>query len=337
MPFRIKVSLAIIALLVAGVVFVPLLVPITPPADTAPLTEAIAATHRADGELLNVGGTEVYAITAGYDGPDDAPVTFVLLHGYASNAFSFDPAVPLLAEHGDVIAFDRPGFGLAARPDARSLPAEANPYSQAAQVRQAVELIEGLNARQVVLVGVDSGGILALEVALARPSLVAGLVLVAPPVYQVGKGRSAPRWLLRTPQLRRIGPVLLRQMAGQPGQQLYEGTWFDPSRITPEQRAARQVSTSVDGWDVALWQVTLAGGMPKLDGSLGNVTVPTLVVAGSARGSLPLTDAERLANDVRAGTLVQLDSCGDLPQEECPVEFVAAIADWLGRSASLAR
>lgn len=329
MPFRIKVSLAIVALLVASVVVVPLVVPISPPPDTLPLPGAVALAARADGELVEAAGVELYTLTTPFAGQGDAPVTFVLLHGYASNAFSFDAATPGLSRLGDVVAFDRPGFGLASRPDPADFPPGENPYGEDAQVAQLAALLGGLPDRPRVLVGVNSGGVLALELALRRPELVDGLVLVGAPAYLLSQGQGAPRWLLKTPQLRRIGPVLMRQVAGPPGTQMYEGSWFDPSAITDEQRAARGVATTVDGWDEALWQVSLAGPPAGLAGRLAEVAAPALVVAGAAAGSVPLSEAERLATELPNATLVQLVECGDLPQEECPQQLVDLVAAWL--------
>ncbi len=329
MPFRIKVSLVIVALLVALVVVVPLVVPLGAPSGARPLAEAVAQAGRSDARLVPAGSVELYAVQRPYSGPGTAPLSFVLLHAYGSNAFSFDLVLDDLARYGDVVAFDRPGFGLSERPAPSDFGADASPYSYAAQVTQTVALIERLGLRNVVLVGDNAGGVLALEVAIARPDLVAGLVLVGAPAYLLQQGGGAPGWVLRTPQLARLGPVFMRQLAGQPGEQLYAGAWFDAGRITLAQRAARSVGTTVDGWDTALWQVTLAGAPQSLVGRLGGVTAPALVLAGAAAGSVPASESERLAAELPRASLARLDACGDLPQEECPGQFVDLVTAWL--------
>lgn len=338
MPFRIKVSLAIILLLVVSVVVVPLVVPISPPPDTVPLPAAVARAARPNGRLVRAEGVDLYTLDTPYAGAGEAPLTFVLLHGYASNAFSFDAVTAGLAQLGTVMAFDRPGFGLAGRPLPADFAPGTNPYSQDAQVAQTVALLERLPpGRVVVVVGVNSGGVLALELASRHPELVSGLVLVGTPAYLLGQGRGAPGWLLATPQMRRIGPALMRQVAGPPGTQMYEGAWFDPTAITPAQRAARAVGTTVDGWDEALWQVSRVGAPASLVGRVAEVTTPTLVLAGAAPGSVPLAESERLAAELPHATLVQLQECGDLPQEECPQQFVDVTTAWLRSGALPAR
>ncbi len=329
MPFRIKVSLAIIALLVFLTVFVPLIVRISPPANTLSLEAAVAAADRPDGRLVSIDGVQLYTITTKYSGHGEAPFAFVLLHGYASNAFSFDALREGLSTHGDVVAFDRPGFGLTSRPTPADFRGGVNPYSAAAQVKETVDLMKALGLERVVLVGDNSGGVLALEVALQHPELVAGLVLVATPAYLLSKGGGAPKWLLATPQMRRIGPALMRQVSGQPGEQMYTGSWFDDTKITDGQRAARMIGTTVEGWDQGLWQVTLAGAPASLEGRVQQVSAPALVVAGAAAGSVPLTESERLASELQSATLEELDACGDLPQEECPDELLRLVDDWL--------
>lgn len=329
MPFRIKVSLAIIALLVLLVVFLPLVVRIPPPANTLSLEAAVAAVDRPDGRLLDVDGVQLYTTFTPYSGTGEAPLAFVLLHGYASNAFSFDAIREGLAAFGDVVAFDRPGFGLSSRPQPDDFRGSENPYGPEAQVRQTVDLIDRLGLERVVLVGDNSGGVLALEVALQHPELVAGLVLVATPAYLLSEGGGAPKWLLATPQLRRIGPVLMRQVAGPPGEQMYTGAWFDATKATDAQREARMIGTTVAGWDQGLWQVTLAGHPASLEGRVQQVSVPALVVAGAAAGSVPLSESERLAEELPDPTLVKLEACGDLPQEECPGQLLGLVADWL--------
>lgn len=332
MPFRIKVSLAIIALLVATVVFVPLIVPISPPQGTVPLAEAVAKVARSDAELVAADGVELYVVRTPYSGEGDAPLTFLLLHGYASNAFSFDAIRHGLAAYGDVVAFDRPGFGLASRPAPADFQGAENPYSQDAQVAQTLALATRLGLHDLVLVGENSGGVLALELAVRHPELLSGLVLIGTPAYLLSQGGGAPKWVLATPQLQRIGPVLMRQLAGQPGEQMYTGTWYEPAGMTDAQRAARMLGTTVDGWDQALWQVTLAGTPASLEGRVAQVSAPTLVLAGAAAGSVPLTEAERLVQELPHATLQQLAACGDLPQEECPEQFLDATAAWLKSS-----
>lgn len=330
MPFRIKVSLIIIALLLALVFVVPLIVPLSAPPGVKPL--AAVAGHNAD--YLTVKGVDLYLERQPYQPSgapeattDQPPTTFVLLHDYAFNSYTYAKLAPLLAKHGNVVAYDRPGFGLTERPMPPEYAAGFNPYTPQAQVDLLVALLDSLGVQRAVLIGNGLGADVALTTAQEHPDRVEGLVLLAAS-GQPGAGNSAPAWVLASPQMRRLGPVFLRQLAGPPGEQLFENAWADPEAITPEDRSGYLRTTSVEDWDRALWEISLAasGGQAV---NFSAVTAPTLVVAGEADNTLPVSEVERLAAKIPDAELAVIPACGHLPQRECPEELGALIDDWL--------
>ncbi len=106
-------------------------------------------------------------------GTPSAPVTAVFLHGLVMDNLSswyFTVANPA-AQRADVILYDLRGHGKSERP--------RSGYALDDMVADLAALIEALDvSRPVVLVGNSFGGLLALAFALARPSGVAGVVLV---------------------------------------------------------------------------------------------------------------------------------------------------------------
>lgn len=99
---------------------------------------------------------------------DDPPV--VLVHGGGDFARSFDGFAPHLAAAGHrVVSWDQRGHGDTGR---------AELYVWAADVRDTVRLLEQLGDGPHHLVGHSKGGVLAVEVAVARPDLVASLTLI---------------------------------------------------------------------------------------------------------------------------------------------------------------
>ncbi|HEX7000078.1 MAG TPA: alpha/beta hydrolase, partial [Trueperaceae bacterium] len=137
------------------------------------------------------------------------------------------------------------------------------------------------------------------------------------------------RLIMSTPQMRRLGPVLLRQLASEPGQRLLWAGWYDPSQITPEQEALFREPFTVEGWDVALWRLSQADAPGDLDGQLGGLDLPVLVVAGQEDGVVPVEQSERLAAQLPDAELVMVPMCGHAVQEECPEELASAVTDWL--------
>jgi pimeloyl-ACP methyl ester carboxylesterase len=88
-----------------------------------------------------------------------------------------------LARRARLYAYDRPGFGA-------SLRGTAEP-SLERQAAAAAAILESQRAAPAVLVGHSLGGSIAARLAMDRPDLVAGLVLVAPSLDPALEGR---RW-----------------------------------------------------------------------------------------------------------------------------------------------
>jgi pimeloyl-ACP methyl ester carboxylesterase len=91
-----------------------------------------------------------------------API--VLLHALSSSRYSFDPIIPALARHFDVIAIDLPGFG-----DSEPFSASVEP-TPAALAAVVAEELDHLGVRSAHLVGNSLGGWVALELAAIHPA-----------------------------------------------------------------------------------------------------------------------------------------------------------------------
>ena len=98
--------------------------------------------------------------------PGDGP-SLVLLHAGITDRRSWYEVAERLAGVGDIVAYDRRGFG--------DTPLGAGAFSDAADVRAA---LQALGDEPRWLVGNSMGGALALGAALRRPERVAGLVLI---------------------------------------------------------------------------------------------------------------------------------------------------------------
>lgn len=341
MPFRLKVSLIVVALLILVIAVVPLFLGSSEPPGARPLAEVAGP----DAEYVTVEGVRLHIARYAAAGVP-AQTLFLLLHGFPFSAASFDDLGPLLASHGAVVAVDLPGFGLSERPlgdDLESLRAGGlDPYSPEGQVRLvsglAAELATAYEAGEVVLLGQDAGGRLALDVALAlagangageRAVELGGLVLVGASPYTSSRRSWLARAVMNSPQLGRLGPMFLRQIAQEPGQRILRASWHDPAAIEQEDLDAYARSWTVEGWDDALWQLTKADAPPSLEGALASLNMPALVVAGEEDGVVPTSEAERLAAELPAATLALVPGCGHAVQQECPQRLAAVVADWL--------
>ena len=311
-----RIVLAAVLVIGLAVLVGPFLVPIPP------LQETYTPQALADPDSLfrDINGLTLHVKTRGQGEP-----AFVLLHGFGASLYSWDSVMDPLSQIGQAIAFDRPAFGLTERP----LDWEGqNPYSPEAQTALVLGLMDLYNVDQAVLVGNSAGGTIAMQVALAHPERVSALILVDPAVYN---GGGAPAWsrpLLSTPQMRRIGPLFVRQIESR-GEHLLSTAWHNPNNLTQEQITLYKKPLLVENWDKALWEFTLASRASNLAGRLQDLTLPVLVITGDDDRIVPTADSIRLAGELPNARLVVIENAGHVPHEERPDVFMEAVQEYL--------
>ena len=308
-----------IALLVLGIIAVvllggPFLVPVPPLEGTVPARELADA----DSRFIELCGIDVHYKAAGQGEP-----LMVLLHGFAASVYSWREVLEPLGELGTVVAFDRPASGLTERPLGENWGSE-NPYGPDFQVALVIDLIDAMGAEEAVLVGNSAGGTIAALTVLRYPERVRALVLVDPAIYVGGGAPAFVQPLLRTPQLRHLGPLIARRIRDW-GPRLLESAWHDPTLVTDEIRREYEKGLQVEDWDRALWELTAASRRPDLESRLDEITLPVLVVTGDDDRIVPTEQSVRLAGELPDAELVVFPSCGHLPQEECPAPFLEAV------------
>ncbi len=303
----------------------PFLVPIPPLEGTVPPRQLADP----EGLFVDVGGLDVHYKLAG-QAPGEGERALFLLHGFAASTFSWREVMAPLAEGGaTVVAFDRPAFGLTERP----MPGDwegASPYRPEAQAALTVGLMDALGIDRAVLVGNSAGGAVALHTALLYPERVEALVLVDAAIY---RGGGAPGWtrpFLRTPQLRRLGPYLVRSIRNW-GQEFGRSAWHDPSGFTPAIWEGYSRPLHVENWDRALWELTVASEDPGLAARLGELRMVVLVVTGDDDRIVPTEDSLRLAREIPGAELAVMPACGHVPQEECPEAWLEAVEGFVDR------
>ncbi len=310
----------VMASVLALAMIVPLLVPVPPLEGTLP-PEQLAD---ADSQFVRLEGANIHYKTGGEGEP-----AFLLLHGFGANTTSWDRIMEPLSALGTAIAYDRPGFGLTERP----LTWEGeNPYSTATQPRIALDLLEHLGKERAILVGNSAGGTLALHLALLYPERVEALILISPAVYTGGGAPGFVRPLLRTPQLRRIGPLLVREFLGE-GASLLDSAWHDPSKITPELQEGYTRPLRAENWDKGLWEMTVSADYPDLISRLETLQMPVLIITGDDDRIVPTADSVRLAGEIPGAELVVIPDSGHVAHEETPEAVMTAIEDFLARVA----
>ena len=314
-------ALGILALLV-----VPLIVPVESSGSKTYLEAA-----GANAQFTEIDGLDIHVENFDYSGncECEAPL-FVLLHGFGASSFSWREVTQPLSKLGQVLAYDRPAFGFTERPTEWS---SVNPYSLAGQLK----LLDGVIAefgqgRDVVLVGHSAGGQIAAEFARLNPQKVQSLILVDPAILTSGGVPAGLAWMLEIPQLDRVGPLLVGQIASS-GDSVIRQSWFDESKITQEIFDGYHAPLQINGWERAFWEFVKAPKVTNLKDNLGQISQDTLVITGDTDNIVPTAEALKLAGLLPSAKLEVIANTGHLPQEESPAAFIDAInknAEFLG-------
>jgi pimeloyl-ACP methyl ester carboxylesterase len=318
-----KTGWKIILTLLGGLLVLLFVGPFLVPVPDLDNTQPVESLADPDSIFLEVNGLNLHLKQSGSGEP-----VFILLHGFGASTFSWREVMDPLATSGRVIAYDRPAFGLTERPLAWE---GANPYTQQSNIDHLLGLMDALAIDQAILVGNSAGGTLATAFTLAHPDRVLGLVQVNAAIYQTMPESPILSWLLGTPQVDHVGPLIARRLAGGQGDAFIRSAWYDPSPLDqdPAIIAGYRKPLLAENWDRALWEHTKATRSPGLAERLGEIQKPTLVVAGAEDQIVPLENSLRLAEDIPSAQLVVIERCGHLPQEECPQEFLSALAGFM--------
>lgn len=311
-----KILLIVLAVLLVLLLVGPFLVPVPPLTDTVPAQQLADP----DSRFVEINGLSVHYKMIGQGEP-----VFVLLHGFGASVYSWHAVMEPLSQYGTVIAFDRPAFGLTERPMTWE---GESPYSSQAQVDLLLGLLDHFQVQKAILVGNSAGGTVSMNFYLQHPERVEALVLVDPAVYGGGGAPAGTQWLLRTPQMTHLGPLIARQIKVR-GPELLQTAWYDPSKLTQATIDAYEKPLSVENWDKALWDLTVASQESDLPDHLAGFTLPVLVITGDSDKIVPTENSIRLAGELPDATLVVIPQAGHVPHEEQPALFMQAVDAFL--------
>ncbi|MEW2382789.1 alpha/beta fold hydrolase [Micromonospora sp. NPDC047707] len=255
-------------------------------------------------------GTVLRAIVAG-DGP---PV--VLAHGYGVSLLEWNVVWDsLLARGHRVIAFDQRGH------ERSTLGSDGVGSEPMAADYAAV--LDRFDVRDGVLVGHSMGGFVAIRAVLDHPELAArlrGLVLFA---------TWAGRILDRAPQNRLQIPLLETGVLQRIARTRTGGVLFGAAQCGTRPSPAmisvfREVFVRQN--HQPLIPIVRAFSREDHYPRLGEITVPTVVVVGSADRSTPPSHSHRLAAGVPGARLVTVPDAGHMLNWEAPDVLVETIA-----------
>ncbi|MFZ1660843.1 MAG: 3-oxoadipate enol-lactonase [Paracoccaceae bacterium] len=240
-------------------------------------------------------------------GPTEGPA-LVLAHALGLDLSLWDRVIPLLPPSLRIVRYDLRGHGGSACPPP--------PYRMGTLVADAERLLDSLNIRDCVFVGLSVGGLVAQGLAVKRLDQVRAIVLS----NTAAKIGTASTWDNRIQTVRRGGIDSIADATME--------RWFSRStRTSPEARSTRDLlyQTREEGY------IGVCAAIAGTDfyETTATLTLPTLAIAGSEDGSTPPDLVRETADLVKGSRFALIRGAGHLPPADKPEEYAAILAEFL--------
>jgi pimeloyl-ACP methyl ester carboxylesterase len=242
-------------------------------------------------------------LTQGGSGP---PI--VVLHGIEKLATD-PPLFDLLARRARVIAPSHPGFGRSPLPDWIDAVDDLS-YLY-------LDLLDKLDLRGVVLIGLSIGGWIAAEMAVKSTHRLSRLVLVAP--FGIKPGGRETR---DVPDIFALPPDEVSRL-------MWHDRALAPDPLTMPDDAAEQLLKHQEAAALYLWEPYMHN--PKLPRRLHRIDVPTLVLRGASDRLVSVAHVQAYCDRIPNARIETLAGAGHVPEYEQP----ALLADRILRFADL--
>ena len=257
-------------------------------------------------QMISVGAVTLHYRVEG--DPQGSPVVFG--NSLGTDFRLWDQLLPLLPEGLRIIRFDKRGHGLSSCP--------GDSYRMDELVGDTAGLLQALEIRDCLFVGLSIGGIIAQGLAAKHPELVRSIV-ISNSAARIGDARM---WQERINLLREGGIEALADTIMQ--------RWFAESfrrDRKPELAAWRNMltRTPLDGYIGC----SAAIGATDYTEQTARLRLPALVVAGSEDGSVPPDVARATAELIPGARFELIDDAAHLPCVEHPRTYARVLTDFM--------
>jgi pimeloyl-ACP methyl ester carboxylesterase len=236
----------------------------------------------------------------------------LLIQGLGYGRWAWEPIVPGLAAHHQVVYFDNRGIGESDKPE--------GPYTAAQMAGDALQVLDEAGIEKAHVLGASLGGMIAQELVAAEPARVDRLILCC---TTPGGPGTVPmpevtvRLFAEAPSL--PPDVALRRF-------IENALGHDPPTGLVDELFARRAANPPDQ---AGWQAQAAAGM-GFQGVDAEITAPTLILSGTADNVVDHRNAEVLATQIPGARVELFEGSGHLFFWERPDESVRIINEFLG-------
>lgn len=243
------------------------------------------------------------------EGPDDGfPVVFS--NSLGTDFRVWDALLPHLPQGLRIIRYDKRGHGLSDAPE--------SPYFMGDLVKDAAALLDHLNVKDCLFVGLSIGGMIAQGLAAERPDLVKAMVL-SDTAAKIG---NESMWQDRVDAVRKGGIVALEESILE--------RWFSKGfhKTKSDELAGWRnmlCRTPIDGYTGC----SLAIAETDLYESTARLILPTLGIVGAEDGSTPPDLVRETLELIPNSQFKVIPKAGHLPCVEQPAEMAAHITTFM--------
>lgn len=222
----------------------------------------------------------------------------------------WDQILPLLPKDLRIIRYDMRGHGLTSGSEGA--------YFMGDLVGDAAALIDHLQIKNCIFVGLSIGGIIAQGLAAERPDLIRAMVLS----NTAAKIGNADMWQERIAAVKAGGVEVLADATME--------RWFSAQFPIDH-------PTTFNGWRNMLCRTPSAGycgcsaaiSETDLFDSTARLSLPTLGIAGSEDGSTPPDLVRETVELIQGSKFHVIRKAGHLPCVEQPAEFAAVLTEFI--------
>ncbi|MFF5081519.1 alpha/beta fold hydrolase [Actinoplanes sp. NPDC000266] len=250
---------------------------------------------------------------------DPAGPALLLVMGLGAQLIDwpFEFCQALAARGFHVILFDNRDAGLSTSFDDLGVPAGPPPYLLSDMAADTAALLKALGVEKAHVVGASMGGMIAQQLTIDHPELVASLCSIMSTTGERKVGRSTPEAaaaLARPPATTRdeiiAGAAATSRVIGSPAYPATE-EWLQKRAAAKFDRAFNPAGTQR--------QYAAIIASPDRTPGLRQVTAPTLVIHGAADPLIDVSGGRATAAAIPGAELLVIEGMGhDLPQELWP-------------------
>ncbi|MEQ1641855.1 MAG: alpha/beta fold hydrolase [Pyrinomonadaceae bacterium] len=273
------------------------------------LSSVTAFAQATQEKSVTVFGAKINYIELG----DASKPKVILLHGLGGSIGNWATNTAALAASHHVLALDQVGFGKSDKPFMK--------YRVAMYVDFLDKFMSELKIEKASLVGNSMGGWVAGLMAIKYPNRVEKIVLADAAGIVPANFSEADVYQLNNSTRDEIRANLKR---------IFATPALQNNEALVDQFLTQRVMTN-DGGTINALIESIKRKEDFLNGRLGEIKKPTLIIWGKQDGLLPVADAYTFNKGIAGSELIVFDGCGHVPQFERALDFNKAVLAFLAK------